>query len=101
MSPESRRGFIASIARGRAGKRCNILFVSSDQHANRCLGYMGHPIVQTPNLDRISREVATFVNASCGSPVCVPALARQARAMISKLRGKRTLDTDGYKESGA
>src|SRR5262249_12823627 len=52
-----------------------IVFVLSDQHAFRYCGFMGHPIVRTPNLDRIARQGAVFQNAYCGHPLCAPSRA--------------------------
>ena len=56
-------------------ERPNIVFVCSDQHGFRYSGYAGHPLVQTPNLDRIARQGVNFANAYCGSPVCTPSRA--------------------------
>lgn len=55
--------------------RPNILFLLSDQHSPRFTGYAGHPVVQTPNLDRLARDGATFSNAYCQSPLCCPSRA--------------------------
>jgi arylsulfatase A-like enzyme len=33
---------------------------------------LGHPIIQTPNLDRLAARGALFENAFCCSPLCVP-----------------------------
>lgn len=49
-----------------------ILFILSDQHRFDCLGTNGHPLVQTPNLDRLASEGVNFRNAFCPAPVCVP-----------------------------
>ena len=35
-------------------------------------GPYGHPLVQTPNMDRLAREGVTFQNAYCNSPLCMP-----------------------------
>lgn len=51
----------------------NILFIQSDQHRWDCLGVSGHPIVQTPHLDRLAAQGANFVHAFCPIPVCIPA----------------------------
>lgn len=50
----------------------NILVILSDQHAPMYSGPYGHPIVQTPNMDRLAREGSVFENAYCNSPICVP-----------------------------
>ena len=35
-------------------------------------GTYGHPLVQTPNMDRLAAEGVTFENAYCNSPLCCP-----------------------------
>lgn len=54
-------------------KRKNILFFMTDQFQWNALGYAGHPIVKTPNLDQLAAESVNFPNTFCASPVCVPA----------------------------
>jgi arylsulfatase A-like enzyme len=51
----------------------NILFIQSDQHRYDCLGAHGHPLIQTPHLDRLAAEGTTFSHAFTPVPVCVPA----------------------------
>jgi choline-sulfatase len=53
----------------------NLLIIMSDQHNRRLLGSYGHPIVATPNLDRLARRGAQFESAYTPCPVCVPARA--------------------------
>ena len=53
-------------------KQPNILFIFSDQHAQKVSGAYGDPIVRTPNIDRLAREGVRFDNAYCPSPICVP-----------------------------
>ncbi len=50
----------------------NFVFVCSDQHSAKYAGFAGHPLVRTPNLDRIARNGIAFTSAYCGSPLCVP-----------------------------
>ncbi len=52
--------------------RPNILVICSDQHHPRMLGCQGHPLVKTPNLDRLAARGAIFNNAFCSSPQCTP-----------------------------
>ncbi len=58
-----------------SGSRPNIVYICSDQHSFRYTGYAGHPLVKTPNMDRVAATGTVFANAYCGSPVCVPARA--------------------------
>ncbi len=53
----------------------NILFIQTDQHRYDCIAAHGHPLIRTPNLDRLIREGVTFSHAFCASPVCRPARA--------------------------
>lgn len=42
-------------------KPANLLLILSDEHSRRLLGCYGHPLIRTPNLDRL---------ASSGLPSC-------------------------------
>ena len=50
----------------------NILFVFSDQHRHDVLGCAGHPVVETPTLDRIAAGGVRFERTWCQSPICQP-----------------------------
>ncbi len=54
-------------------RRPNILLVMFDQLAPQSLPSYGHPLVQTPNIDRLATEGVVFENAYCNSPLCAPA----------------------------
>jgi choline-sulfatase len=66
----------------------NLLFIMSDEHQTGAMGCAGHPIVRTPNLDRLAAEGTRFDAAYTASPICVPARAAFAT-------GQRVHDT-GY-----
>ena len=53
----------------------NVLVFMSDEHARGALGCYGHPLVKTPNLDRLAGQGMRFDRAYTPSPVCVPARA--------------------------
>lgn len=53
----------------------NLVFIMSDQHNRRMAGCYGHPIVQTPNLDRLAARGVRFTQAYTNCPICVPARA--------------------------
>jgi arylsulfatase A-like enzyme len=53
----------------------NILLISSDQHRFDCVGTNGHPLAQTPRLDRLAAEGVNFSHAFCPIPLCVPGRA--------------------------
>ena len=53
-------------------KACpNILLITSDQQHFTTLGAT-NPRIQTPALDRLTREGARFDRAYCNNPVCSP-----------------------------
>lgn len=58
-----------------AADRPNILFIFSDDHAPQAIGAYGSKINQTPNLDRIAKEGATFHNSFCANSICGPSRA--------------------------
>ena len=53
----------------------NLVLVMSDEHNKRVLGCHGHPMIRTPNLDRLARRGVRFTDAYCNSPICVPSRA--------------------------
>jgi arylsulfatase A-like enzyme len=53
--------------------RPNILLIHSDQHRYDCVGVNGHPLVRTPNMDRLAAEGVNFTHAFTPIPLCVPA----------------------------
>lgn len=63
--------------------RPNILFISTDQHTASVLGANGHPIVKTPNLDRLAAAGVNFRNAYSGNPVCAPGRASMMTGLFA------------------
>lgn len=56
-----------------AATRPNILLIYSDQHRFDSVGVNGHPLAQTPTMDRLAAEGANFTSAFTPIPMCVPA----------------------------
>lgn len=55
-----------------ATKPWNVVLIMSDQHRRDAAGCYGHPMLQTPNLDRLAREGTRFTQAYAASPICGP-----------------------------
>ena len=53
----------------------DVLLYISDQHTADAAGFMGDPIVRTPNLDSIASGSFIMDNAYTSCPLCVPARA--------------------------
>ncbi len=56
----------------------NLLFLMSDQHTRDTAGCYGHPVVETPNIDRLADRGTRFTSAYTTCPICVPARASLA-----------------------
>ena len=61
----------------------NIVFIISDDHAWTDYGFMGHPKVETPNLDRLAARSALFTRGYVPTALCRPALATFATGLYA------------------
>jgi len=53
----------------------NILFIFCDQMRSDCMSCVGHPVVETPNIDEIGRRGVVFTGAYASVPSCIAARA--------------------------
>ncbi len=85
-----RRGFLGGLAAacaaalpGRLGHAQaadapnppNVVLIISDDQAWGDYGFMGHPVVRTPNIDRLAARSALYTRCCNTSPLCCPSLA--------------------------
>jgi arylsulfatase A-like enzyme len=59
----------------RAAPPPNIVMIISDDHAWTDYGFMGHPHIQTPHLDKLAAQSLTFRRGYVTSSLCCPSLA--------------------------
>lgn len=64
-----------AIARPAISKQPNVVMIISDDQAWTDYGFMRHPHIETPNLDRLARESLTFRRGYVPSSLCCPSLA--------------------------
>jgi len=55
--------------------RPDIIFILGDNHNAETMGSAGHPVVETPALDRLAREGVRFENAFNTTSLCSPSRA--------------------------
>ena len=70
-------------------QRPNILFLITDQQRADWLGCYGHPVLKTPNIDRIAARGMRFENFQVASPVCMPNRATLLTGRYPSLHGLR------------
>lgn len=57
-----------------AADKPNIVLILSDDHAFTDYGFMGHDVIQTPNLDKLASQSALFRRGYVPTALCRPAL---------------------------
>jgi arylsulfatase A-like enzyme len=57
------------------GPALNVLFITADQWRGDCLSAVGHPVVRTPNLDRLAAEGVLFTRHFANAAPCGPSRA--------------------------
>ena len=63
------------VADDAAEKQPNILFILVDDQRNDTLGCAGHPVIKTPNIDRLAKQGVRFENAYVNMPICMASRA--------------------------
>lgn len=53
-------------------RKPNILIIQADQLAPQFLAAYGHPLVKTPNIDRLAEQGVVFESAYTNAPLCAP-----------------------------
>ena len=71
----------------KSGKRPNILFIFSDDHACNAISAYGSKLNKTPNIDRIAKEGAIFKANYCANSICAPSRASVLTGKHSHLNG--------------
>lgn len=69
----------------------NFVFIVSEQLRAESLPAYGHPLVKTPNFDRVASEGVVFDNCYAQNPVCTPSRCCMMTGLYPHVNGHRTL----------
>jgi arylsulfatase A-like enzyme len=69
------------------GRRPNIIFILSDDHAYQAISAYGSRLAVTPNIDRIAKEGALFTRAMVTNSICGPSRASLLTGKYSHKNG--------------
>ena len=65
----------ASASEANKEKQRNIIFILIDDHRYDAMSFLGHPFVETPNLDAMAKTGVYFPNAFVTTSLCSPSRA--------------------------
>jgi N-acetylglucosamine-6-sulfatase len=65
----------------------NIIFFLTDDHRFDAMGFMGHPFLETPNMDRMANEGIYFKQAIVTTSLCSPSRASILSGMYAHNHG--------------
>lgn len=68
-------------------QRPNLLFLLLDDQRNDSLGCAGHPILQTPKIDRLAADGVRFVNAFVTTSICAASRASILTGLHERTHG--------------
>lgn len=84
---------LALVAAASAQEKLNVLFVAVDDLNNDLRTY-GHPLVESPNIDRLARRGMQFDRAYCNYPVCNPSRSSLLTGLYPDQTGVRSNGDD-------
>ena len=79
----------------------NVVLILGDDQAWTDYGFMGHPEIQTPNLDELAARSLVFERGYVASPLCRPSLASIITGLYPFQHGVTGNDVDGRNNRAA
>ncbi|MGQ9605032.1 MAG: sulfatase family protein [Thermogutta sp.] len=85
-------GTIAAVSAAESGRpaipdRPNVVMIISDDQAWTDYGFMGHPVIRTPNLDRLAAQSRLFTRGYVPTSLCRPSLATMITGLYPHQHG--------------
>jgi len=96
--------FVALAFKHAQADQPNVVFLLSDDQSWTDYGFMGHPHVKTPNIDRLAKAGVTYERGYVTAPLCRPSLASLATGLYphqTGIRGNDPLLPDGKSRKNA
>jgi arylsulfatase A-like enzyme len=81
--------------------RPNVVFILGDDQAWSDYGFMGHPVIKTPHLDRLAGRSLVFDHGYVAAPLCRPSLASMVTGLYPFQHGVVGNDVDGTNNRAA
>ena len=78
---------IGCVAQPEENKRPNIILIISDDQSWTDYGFMGHPAIETPNLDAFAKSSLCFTHGYASAPLCSPSLASLITGLYAHQHG--------------
>lgn len=72
-----------------AASQPNVLIFCVDEMRADHMSCAGHPLVQTPNLDRLAARGTRFDRSYCNNPICMPARTSMFTGLLPRDHGVR------------
>lgn len=66
---------VIAVSRAVASVPPNVVLIITDDQAWTDYGFMEHPVIETPNLDRLAARSAVFTRGYVPTALCRPSLA--------------------------
>ncbi len=86
---------LLSLASTAAAEPPNVVLILSDDQAWTDYGFMGHPTIETPNLDKLARQSLLFKRGYVAAPLCRPSLASMVTGLYPHQHGVTGNDAEG------
>jgi choline-sulfatase len=82
---------VSSAGEPQTSSRPNLVLYMADELRAESIGCYGHPLVKTPNIDRLAKEGVRFEQCHVQNPVCGPSRCSFATGWPVHVRGHRSL----------
>jgi arylsulfatase A-like enzyme len=92
---------LAAPHRAPAAERPNVVVILSDDQAWTAYGFMGHPDIKTPHLDKLAAQSVVFERGYVAAPLCRPSLASMVTGRYPFDHGITGNDVDGNNNRAA